>query len=130
MASATPSQTWKGSAEQVVEFLASPTWTCDISTAIAGERVLLFLKADESGRLTILHSGRGRMPLRDVDGQQFATFFGDIRFPEGTVQKLEDSTKGTYDRGVELAQLKRLVDEAIEEARKVQAEAEAKGEGK
>src|SRR5262245_20020082 len=72
-----PTAIWKGQAGDMIEFLASPTWTCDISTAVAGERALLFLEAGESGQLHIYHSGRGRMPLREFEGHSYATFFGD-----------------------------------------------------
>src|SRR5688572_17287547 len=42
-------EVWKGTQTERVEFLASPTWTCDISEAKKGETVLLFLtKGGES----------------------------------------------------------------------------------
>jgi len=35
---------------QTVAFVAQPTWTCDSSTAVAGETILLFLSAVDSRR--------------------------------------------------------------------------------
>ena len=42
-AEAKMTEVWKGTQTERVEFLASPTWTCDISDAKKGEAVLLFL---------------------------------------------------------------------------------------
>jgi hypothetical protein len=60
-----------------VRFLAQPTWKCDTSTAVVGERVLLFLakgsrypadsrqaRLGKSGVYMLSHSGRGRVVLR------------------------------------------------------------------
>jgi hypothetical protein len=66
---------WKGTNESKVTFLASPTWTCDISEAKQGETVVLFLvKYKKAGRYVLALSGRGRMPIRDVGGKAYATF--------------------------------------------------------
>ena len=67
-----------------VEFLASPTWTCDISEARDGEAVLLFLcKSKHSRSYVIAHSGHGRMPLRQVNGKNYVDI-SEIRLPDGT----------------------------------------------
>ena len=69
-----------------IYFVASPTWTCDCSEAVSGERALLFLvkaRSDEVGMkgssarvkvpqeplYYLAMSGRGRMPLRTVREQ-------------------------------------------------------------
>lgn len=75
-----------GSPTGKIEFIAEPTWTCDISSAVVGERVLLYLdKVRKGARVTMLkqdlakaasksrnagrtlyalgHSGRGRLVL-------------------------------------------------------------------
>ena len=79
---ATVNETWKGTPLQRVHFLAEPTWTCDISTAATGERMLLFLVRPERARLLhIAHSGRGRMPLRELHQQTYATVWDDIQLP-------------------------------------------------
>jgi hypothetical protein len=86
-----------------VYYLAQSTWTCDISGAIPGERGVFFLTQSGplSGEteeflqrareltggapvLTDAWSGRGRMPFREVDGRDFATFWTDVLMPEGT----------------------------------------------
>jgi hypothetical protein len=79
---ATVVETWQGTPLQRVHFLAEPTWTCDISTAAPGERLLLFLVRPEGGRLLhIAHSGRGRMPLREFHRQTYATVWSDVQLP-------------------------------------------------
>ena len=117
VARCTPTATWKGQPNEVVEFLASPTWACDISTAVPGERVVLFLEVDEAGQLCIFHSGRGRMPRRELAGREYATFHGEISFPENTVTTFDKHVAGSYNQGVEIGELKRLVAQAIEAAR-------------
>lgn len=80
-----------GSPIGTIEFVAEATWTCDISSAVVGERVLLFLSevqkesratmfrqelaeaASESRRAghtlyEIAHSGRGRLVLTKSSG--------------------------------------------------------------
>lgn len=75
-ARATVKEVWKGTNLSKVEFLASPTWTCDISEAKKGETVLLFLTQSKKSRsYAIAHSGRGRMPLRTIAGKRCATFW-------------------------------------------------------
>lgn len=124
VASCTPTATWKGKPDEVVQFLASRTWTCDISTAVQGERVVLFLKAGDSGQLSIYHSGRGRMLRREFEGREYESFYGDISFPENSVTSFDELSRASYSCGVELSELKRLVAEAIEAARQA-AEQEA-----
>ena len=59
-AKARVTEVWKGAKTNTVEFLASRTWTCDISEAKKGETVLLFLtKGGKSRSYAIAHSGRG-----------------------------------------------------------------------
>jgi hypothetical protein len=84
-------------------FLAQPTWTCDIAEAVKGETAVLFLTPyvggkDMFGRLPtrkelgqagitkpmflISDSGRGRMPLRAIRGEKYATLWvGDVKLP-------------------------------------------------
>jgi hypothetical protein len=84
-----------------VHFLAQPTWTCDISGATVGETDLLFLSeaswpAEEGPSLrqsmraftggapilNIMHSGRGNMPVRKVDGRDYATYWDEVVMPK------------------------------------------------
>ena len=63
-------------------FLASPTWTCDLSDAVDGEVVLLFLNRRDASSFAIAHSGHGRMPLRRVAGKTYVTLFTNtVRLP-------------------------------------------------
>jgi hypothetical protein len=75
---------YKGNA-LTVKFLAQPTWTCDSSHAVVGERVLLFLtdvsrlsgndpivKLSKTGVYLLSHSGRGRIVLRESKSQWIA----------------------------------------------------------
>ena len=100
--------TYKGEKLEELFFLAQPTWTCDISEAQRGETALLFLSASkdiprqgmermlfrslptrkklENGLgpslFVISDSGRGRMPLRMIEGQQYATLWlADVVLP-------------------------------------------------
>ena len=81
-------------------FLAEGTWTCDISDAELNETALFFLDdltwieaegpkfraslAEFTGGapvFCIAHSGRGRMPLRNVDGRDYATYWTEVVMP-------------------------------------------------
>jgi hypothetical protein len=76
-------EVWKGKPSEKIEFLASPTWTCDISDAKKGERVLLFLmKTDNSRSYAITHSGRGRMPFQSIAGTNCVKFASDVILPK------------------------------------------------
>lgn len=114
-AKAKVSEVWKGAPAERVEFLASPTWTCDISKAEKGETVLLFLrKGDTSESYAIMHSGRGRMPLRTVDGKSYVTFSPDIRLPKDTPTIDGTEPQGDVIRLVELGGLRDLAKKALE----------------
>ena len=89
----------KGPAETTrALFVAAGTWTCDITEAARGEAGLYFLhreEEDQSGKLgkavqeafgsrellRVQWSGRGRMPLREVDGRSFATYWTEVEMP-------------------------------------------------
>jgi hypothetical protein len=86
-------------------FVAEPTWTCDTSDAAPGETVLLFLSrvreqtivrpdlgqppvrvgaAKQQPLFCIAHSGRGRMPARQVNGKTYVTLWtDDVLLPPG-----------------------------------------------
>jgi hypothetical protein len=108
---------WKGAQMEQIEFRASPTWSCDTSSAIKGETVLLFLKkGDESRSYAIMRSGTGRMPVRTVDGKSYATFYSDIlQLPKDT--PTIDGPEPEYDfiRSVEVDTLRIHVRKALQE---------------
>lgn len=59
-------------------------FACDITTAEAGETALMFLRPGEQGLYTINYVGRGRMPVREINGLRYVTIWViDVRLPEG-----------------------------------------------
>lgn len=115
-----------------VHFLAQATWTCDISDAKVGETALLFLResswvADEgptlraalrestggSAMFVLMHSGRGRMPIRQVGASDFATYWTDVVMPKEleNVDGPEPEYSG-FIRSAALADLEKLALEA------------------
>jgi hypothetical protein len=113
VATAQVTETWKGTPLRDVRYVASPLWTCDISDADKGERAVLFLvKRTDSPIMTIAHSGRGRMPLRQVEGTSYATIWSDdVQLPKGTVTIPGPEAKYSFIRSIELSKLKELVRE-------------------
>ena len=104
---------WKGTNTATVEFLASPTWTCDISEAKKGETVLLFLtKSGKSRSYAIAHSGRGRLPLRTVAGKSYATFWPGVILPKDIPTIDGPEPKWDFIRSVEVTLLRDLVKKA------------------
>lgn len=109
-------ETWKGLPQETIKFAASPTWTCDISEAMEGETVVLFLvKSARRGSYTIAHSGRGRLPLRTVGGATYATFWPEVRLPEGTPTIDGPEPEWDFIRSVEIETLRDLVGNALYE---------------
>lgn len=106
---------WKGTQAEQIEFLASPTWTCDISEAKKGETVLLFLsQGGKSRSYAIAHSGRGRMPLRTLEGKRYATIWPDIRLPTNTPTIDGPEPKWDFIRSVDVTILRDLVEKELE----------------
>jgi hypothetical protein len=109
-ATATVTEIWKGPKAETVEYRVSPTFACDISDASLGETVLLFLAKDEKGRWEIVWAGRGRMPLRMIDGKEYLTHFADVIFPDETASiKTPEKNKDGFEGAVELKIVKELV---------------------
>jgi len=107
-------EVWKGPANLAkIEFLASPTWTCDIADAQVGETAVLFLQWDaRENRYNIAHSGRGRMAIREITGTQLATIWRDVRLPEGTATEAGPEPQFDFIRSIAVPVLKKLVVEA------------------
>jgi len=110
IAEASVSRILKGPSNlKTLYFVASPTWTCDISAAQDGESSLVFLhKISDRSKVfhkdlgydfelpaegydplyQVSHSGRGRMPIREVNGENYAEIWlGDVRLPKGLETK-------------------------------------------
>ena len=112
-AKARVTEVWKGTNTTTVEFLASPTWTCDISEAKKGETVLLFLtKSDKSRSYAIAHSGRGRLPLRTISGKSYATIWPDVILPKQTPTIDGPEPEFDFIRSVDVTLLRELVKKA------------------
>src|SRR5262249_39505911 len=107
-------ETWKGTPFREIRYVASPLWTCDIADAESGERVVLFLKSRKgSPIMMIAHLGRGRMPLREVEGKSYATIWSeDVRLPRGTVTIPGPEPRYPFIRSIELSKLKELARES------------------
>jgi hypothetical protein len=107
-------EVWKGKAGPEVRYIASPTWTCDISEAKVGEPVVLFLSKSKSVPfMLIAHSGRGRMPIRDVKGKRQATIWViDIGLPRGVKTIPGPEPEYGFIRSVDFDDLKQSVRQA------------------
>lgn len=95
-------RTLKGEPEQgSVLYLADSTWICDITGAVPGEELVLFLQEntllDQEGATfhanlgrrfgqrrvhEVLWSGRGRMPLWNKDGRDLAVLWDQVQVPD------------------------------------------------
>lgn len=72
-------EVWKGRPEGIVQFRASRSWTCDASTAIPGETVVLFLASDgKTDVAAIAYSGMGRLPVNDAEGRQTVKLYSSL----------------------------------------------------
>ena len=73
----------KGEIPNEFEFGASPSWECDISHAISGESVLLFLNRVKGKKIySVAHSGRGYMPIRVIANKKYIAVPLDVKVPE------------------------------------------------
>jgi hypothetical protein len=113
----------KGRSLNTLKFLAEPTWTCDISEAKDGEDVLLFLQPAATAEwmlekrpehlpkdsFLIAWAGRGRMPLRQISGETYATFWSDVRFPESVHTHSGPDARYTFIRSARLSDILALI---------------------
>src|SRR5262245_60247610 len=82
VATATVIETWAGRPRPSVEFIASPTWICDISDARRGETAVVLLRhRNKPGPMEIVHSGRGRLPIEDDHGEPWVIYWTDVILP-------------------------------------------------
>jgi hypothetical protein len=114
-AKALVSEVWQGPKVATVEFHASPAWVCDIAGAEPGETILLFLTDNRNGCWRIAWSGRGRMPVKAMDGRDCATPFMDVIFPKETASTpVPEKENHGFDRAYDLLAVKKLVRKAID----------------
>lgn len=104
------SEVWKGTPGESVNFRAEPSWVCDISDAREGETVVLFLEKEKGGGWVIAHAGRGRMPVKTIEGKRHATLWtNDLRLREGTKTVDDPDSEHDFMRCLPLDSLKNLV---------------------
>jgi hypothetical protein len=117
-------EVWKGKTGHEVRYIASPTWTCDISEAKVGEPVVLFLRKSKTEPfMLIAHSGRGRMPIRDMNGKRQATIWViDVELPRGVATIPGPEPEYRFIRSVDVDDLKQAVSQAAKNR-------DAKGKG-
>ena len=110
---------WKGPATlKQVEFVASPTWTCDIADAKIGETAILFLGRDEEQKaFVIMHAGRGRMPIDESGSERLAAIWPDVLLPRGTRTQSGPEPEYTFIRSISVAQLEKIVRSCIASAK-------------
>ncbi len=111
-------EVWKGAKRETIEYSVTPQWICDITGAEPGETVLLFLAQDKSVGWHIVWAGRGRMPLTNIDGKAYVTFFMDVVLPDGMPFVRNSGTDNVgFGRAVELRILKQRVRELVTRAK-------------
>jgi hypothetical protein len=111
-------EVWKGKGGPEVRYIASPTWTCDISEAKVGEPVVLFLSKSKSVPfMFIKHSGRGRMSIRDVNGKRHATIWViDIELPRGVKTIPGPEPEYRFIRSLVVDELKQAVRQVVKDS--------------
>ncbi len=110
-AKANVTEVWKGASQEAVRFLASPTWTCDSSTAQKGETFVLFLIEDKKTHAyQISGEGRGRMPIRTAGSKPYASFWSEIIFPK----YIPTTDEPGFTQAVELVELRKLVNSSMQ----------------
>lgn len=100
-------EVWKGNAREgeTVKFRASKSWTCDTSTAIKGETVVLFLADDpkDASHLEIASNGIGRLPVE----RNSILLYSSLLTKE--IKALLSLSQDTFKHPVEISTLKQEV---------------------
>lgn len=108
-ASASVEQTLKGSLSGSFLFKASPQGICDDSKAIKNETALFFLNRADDGIYSIHYAGRGRMPLREVGGKTYVSFWDEVLLPEDAPKIDGPDPQYSFIKSVELGYLEALI---------------------
>jgi len=125
-------RTLKGEGGSRVLYPAGGTWTCDITGALTGETVLLFLTTErvleqEGPRfranvrrhlgkhplLRVLWAGRGRMPLWSHDGSEHAVFWPEVVMPEDLEAGPGPDPTADFIRALPIAVLAHRIEELV-----------------
>lgn len=108
-ATATVEQTLKGSLSGSFLFRASPGGICDDSKAVKDEAALFFLKRGDDGVYSIYYAGRGRMPVREVDGKTYVSLWDEVTLPEDAPTIAGPDPKYSFISSVELGYVESLI---------------------
>ena len=110
MATARVLEVWKGTAGERVQFRASKSWTCDVSTAVVGETVILFLANGENPTvMSIAYSGIGRLPVENDSVLLYSSLL------TKEIKRLVRLPEETFRHRVEVGTLKKQVQHIAEE---------------
>lgn len=116
----------KGTSDETIALNVLPTWTCDVSEAKANELILLFVRRDQNtGKNMIYGSGRGRMPIDEVGGKRYATFWPEVLMPTGIEIVAGPEPKFDFIRRANLANLKDHIGKILKETSNQSAQATA-----
>ena len=117
IATAEVNEVLAGAPGATVRFIAQPQMRCSVATAVPGEQVLLFLKTSSASEPAwIALYGRGRLPLRSIDGERFAVWPGKV-WPEtlGLWEALEPSDERVVALDELIARIRKVVKEMAED---------------
>jgi len=99
---------WRGTAGEKVQFRASKSWTCDVSTAVVGETVILFLVDDpKDSVMAIAYSGIGRLPVENNNDNPIVLLYSSLLTKE--IKKLIGVPEETFRGNVDVAMFKQQV---------------------
>jgi hypothetical protein len=100
---------WKGTTGERAKFRASKSWTCDVSTAVAGETVILFLtNGENTSVMSIAYSGIGRLPVENDSVLLYSSLL------TREIKRLLGLPEETFRHRVEVGTLKEQVQQSAE----------------
>jgi hypothetical protein len=102
-------EVWKGTAGERIQFRASKSWACDVSKAIVGETVILFLTNGENTQvMSIAYSGIGRLPVENDSVLLYKSLL------TSEIKRLFGLPEETFSHRVEVGTLKEQVQQIAE----------------
>jgi hypothetical protein len=114
VATARVSEVLKGPSMRTVQFRASRGENMDdASSATEGDSVLLFLDGPYQGNYVIAYLGRGYMPLREMYGSQYATYWRELILPKDAQVVPGPEPSSGRRNVVPISYLKRLIVEYL-----------------
>jgi hypothetical protein len=108
-ATASIQRTLKGSLTDSFLFRASSGWICDTSGAVKDETALFFLGRGDDGTFYIQHAGRGRMPLREVNGKAYVTLWDNVVLPRDAPMIAGPDPRYGFIKSIELTYIDGLI---------------------